>query len=483
MNNIKIINSFLWKLLERVSVQGVSFIVSICLARILQPSEYGEIALVMVFINIANVIVDGGFNTALIQAKNADTKDFSTIFYTTLFIASFIYIILYAAAPIIAKFYDNVELCYVVRVVALCLIAYAINSIQRAYISKNMQFKKLFYSSLLTTIVAGVTGIFLAYKNYGIWALVLHYIVSSYLMCMIMFFSVNWKPTLSFSIASLKKLYGYGWKIFMSNFIISLFVNIRSLLIGKYYIPSMLAYFERGKQFPALIMDNINSSIQTVLFPVFSSKQDDKNNIKHMVRRSIRTSSLVIFPLLIGLFAVAAPLVKILLTEKWMFTVPFIRIFCVAYILMPMQIANIEAIKAMGRSDIFLKLELLKKVLEITILIITLFINVYAIAIGVVVYNFICIFINTYPNKKLLGYTTKLLWRDIAPPLGASIVMGIIVYIIQFLPMPSILILILQIASGIGIYLTMCIIFKLESYNYLIDTLRNRRINKPKTSK
>ena len=162
MNNIKIINSFLWKLLERVSVQGVSFIVSICLARILQPSEYGEIALVMVFINIANVIVDGGFNTALIQAKNADTKDFSTIFYTTLFIASFIYIILYAAAPIIAKFYDNVELCSVVRVVALCLIAYAINSIQRAYISKNMQFKKLFYSSLLTTIVAGVIGIFLA---------------------------------------------------------------------------------------------------------------------------------------------------------------------------------------------------------------------------------------------------------------------------------------------------------------------------------
>ena len=346
-----------------------------------------------------------------------------------------------------------------------------------------MQFKKLFYSSLLTTIVAGVIGIFLAYKNYGIWALVLHYIVSSYLMCMIMFFSVNWKPRLSFSIASLKKLYGYGWKIFMSNFIISLFVNIRSLLIGKYYMPSMLAYFERGKQFPALIMDNINSSIQTVLFPVFSSKQDDKNNIKHMVRRSIRTSSLVIFPLLIGLFAVAAPLVKILLTEKWMFTVPFIRIFCVAYILMPMQIANIEAIKAMGRSDIFLKLELLKKVLEITILIITLFINVYAIAIGVVVYNFICIFINTYPNKKLLGYTTKLLWRDIAPPLGASIVMGIIIYIIQFLPMPSILILVLQIASGIGIYLTMCIIFKLESYNYLIDTLRNRRINNQKTSR
>lgn len=197
MNNIKIINSFLWKLLERVSVQGVSFIVSICLARILQPSEYGEIALVMVFINIANVIVDGGFNTALIQAKNADTKDFSTIFYTTLFIASFIYIILYAAAPIIAKFYDNVELCSVVRVVALCLIAYAINSIQRAYISKICNSKTL-YSSLLTTIVAGVIGIFLAYKNYGIWALVLHYIVSSYLMCMIMFFSVNWKPRLSF---------------------------------------------------------------------------------------------------------------------------------------------------------------------------------------------------------------------------------------------------------------------------------------------
>lgn len=474
MNSNKILNSFLWKLLERISVQGVSFAVSICLARILQPSEYGEIALVMVFINIANVIVDGGFNTSLIQAQNSDAKDFSTIFYTTVFVAVFIYVILFTAAPTIAEFYNKADLCSVVRVISLCLVAYAINSIQRAYISKNMLFKKLFYSSLIATIGAGIVGIVLAYSGYGIWALVFHYIVSAYLMCFVMFLTLKWRPSLSFSIFSLKKLYGYGWKIFASNFIISLFVNIRSLLIGKCYTPSMLAYFERGKQFPALIMDNINNSIQTVLFPVFSSIQDDKNNIKSMVRRSIRTSSLVIFPLLIGLFSVASPLVKVLLTEKWMFTVPFIRIFCIAYLLMPMQIANIEAIKAMGRSDLFLKMELLKKVLEISILLITLFINAYAIAIGVVVYNFICIFINTYPNKKLIGYTSSNLWKDTSPSLGASLAMGFFIYLMQFLPIPSTIILIIQIISGICIYYVICVVFKIESYKYLTESLKNK---------
>lgn len=476
MNKYNIIISFLWKFAERTSVQGISFIVSICLARLLQPSEYGEIALVMVFINIANIIVDGGFNTSLIQAKKADAKDFSTIFYTTLFVAIVSYIILFTAAPMIAKFYDKANLCSVVRVISLCLVAYAINSIQRAYISKNMQFKKLFYSNLLATIGAGAVGIVLAYQGYGIWALVYHYIVSAYLMCFVMLLTLKWRPSLCFSMVSLKKLYGYGWKIFITNFIISLFVNIRSLLIGKFYTPSMLAYFERGKQFPALIMDNINTSIQTVLFPVFSSKQDERNNMRNMVSRSIKTSSLVIFPLLIGLFSVATPLVNVLLTEKWMFSVPFIRIFCIAYLLMPMQIANIEAIKAMGRSDIFLKMELFKKVLEISILAITVFINVYAIAIGVIVYNFICIFINTYPNKKLLGYTSSLLWKDISPSLGASIAMGVSIYFMQFLPLSNLAVLILQIISGICVYIAICIIFRIESYKYLIKTLKKRHI-------
>jgi len=474
----KILDSFLWKLLERFSVQGVSFIVTICLARLLQPSEYGQIAIIIVFINLANVIIDGGFNTALIQKKEVDNKDFSTTLYLCLLTSLIFYAILYFMAPSIAAFYEDSSLCKILRIIGICLIAYAFNSIQRAYISRNMLFKKLFIASFISTIGAGAIGIFLAYRGWGVWALVYHYLASAFLMTFTMSVCTKCylKPTLSFR--CFKELFGYGWKILISNFMISLFVNIRSLIIGKYYTPTMLAYFDRGKQLPALMMDNINVSIQSVLFPIYSAEQNDINKLNNMVSRSIRTSSLVLFPILIGLFAVAKPLVTILLTEKWLPAVPFVQIFCIAYALMPLQLANIEVIKAIGRSDIFLRMETLKKVLEVTILIITVFINTYAIAIGVIIYNFICIFINTYPNKKLIGYTSKQLCRDTMPTFVLSCIMGIFVYSIQYLALSTGIILVLQFITGIVLYLALCVFFKVESLNYIKGIL----INKFKTS-
>ena len=289
----------------------------------------------MVFINIANVIIDGGLNTALIQKKNANKTDFSTIFYATMVASLFIYVILFLSAPAIASFYSQPSLDYVIKVVGTCLFAYAFNSIQRAYISKHMLFKNLFLSSLLSTIIAGAIGIVLAYRGYGIWALVYHYIASGYIMALVMFATVKWRPDLSFSLASFKTLFDYGWKIFLSNFMISLFVNIRSLIIGKFYTPAYLAYFERGKQMPTLIMENINTSTQTVLFPVFSAQQGNLQQIRNMVSRSIKTSSLVIFPLLVGLFVTAKPLIITMLTEKWLTAVPFVQIFCIARARLP----------------------------------------------------------------------------------------------------------------------------------------------------
>lgn len=471
----KILHSFVWKLSERFSVQGISFIVSICLARLLRPSEYGEIALIMVFINIANVIIDGGLNTALIQKKDANKTDFSTIFYATMVASLFIYVILFLSAPAIASFYSQPSLDYVIKVVGTCLFAYAFNSIQRAYISKHMLFKNLFLSSLLSTIIAGAIGIVLAYRGHGIWALVYHYIASGYIMALVMFATVKWRPDLSFSLASFKTLFDYGWKIFLSNFMISLFVNIRSLIIGKFYTPAYLAYFERGKQMPTLIMENINTSTQTVLFPVFSAQQGNLQQIRNMVSRSIKTSSLVIFPLLVGLFVTAKPLIITMLTEKWLTAVPFVQIFCIAYLFMPLQIANLEAMKAIGRSDIFLKLEMIKKVLEVSILVTSVFINVYAIAIGVAIYNFLCIFINTYPNKKLIGYTTRQLWTDIYPPLLASAAMGGLVFFLTYLPLGNLAILSLQVITGIISYLAICVMFKLESFTYIRETILKKR--------
>ncbi len=470
-----ILYSFVWKLSERFSVQGISFIVSICLARLLRPSEYGEIALIMVFINTANVIIDGGLSTALIQKKEANKTDFSTIFYATVIVSLVIYAILFLSAPAIASFFRQPSLDHVIKVVGICLFAYAFNSIQRAYISKHMLFKNLFLSSLSSTIVAGIIGIVLAYRGYGKWALVWHYIASSYIMALVMFVTVKWRPDFSFSFTSFKALFDYGWKIFLSNIMVSLFVNIRSLIIGKFYTPAYLAYFERGKQMPALIMENINASTQTVLFPVFSANQDNLQQVRNMVSRSIKTSSLVIFPLLVGLFVTAKPLVITMLTEKWLATVPFIQIFCIAYLLMPLQIANLEALKAIGRSDVILRLEITKKVLEVCILVVSVFINVYAIAIGVVIYNFLCIFVNTYPSKKLIGYTTAQLWNDIYPPLLASIVMGVPALCLTYLPLSHLAILSLQAITGIVIYLAICMTFKLESFTYIRETILKRK--------
>ena len=338
-----------------------------------------------------------------------------------------------------------------------------------------MLFKNLFLSSLLSTIIAGAIGIVLAYRGYGIWALVYHYIASGYIMALVMFATVKWRPDLSFSLASFKTLFDYGWKIFLSNFMISLFVNIRSLIIGKFYTPAYLAYFERGKQMPTLIMENINTSTQTVLFPVFSAQQSNLQQIRNMVSRSIKTSSLVIFPLLVGLFVTAKPLIITMLTEKWLTAVPFVQIFCIAYLFMPLQIANLEAMKAIGRSDIFLKLEMIKKVLEVSILVTSVFINVYAIAIGVAIYNFLCIFINTYPNKKLIGYTTRQLWTDIYPPLLASAAMGGLVFFLTYLPLGNLAILSLQVITGIISYLAICVMFKLESFTYIRETILKKR--------
>ncbi len=478
----EILSSFIWKLAERFSVQGISFLVSICLARLLQPSEYGEIALTMVFVNIANVIIDGGFNTALIQKKEANDVDFSTVFYITMALSLILYISLFLTAPAIAVFYNNPSLDKVVKAIGICLFAYALNSIQRAYISRHMLFKKLFLSSLISTVIAGVIGIVLAYQGYGIWALVYHYIFSSFTMSMVMFITVKWKPQLLFSIEEFKKLFDYGWKIFLSNFIISLFVNIRSLIIGRIFAPSFLAYFERGKQMPSLIMDNINSSMQAVLLPVFSAEQDNVQQIKSMLSRSIRTSSIVIFPLLIGLFTIAKPLTAIMLTSKWIGAVPFIKIFCVALIMMPLQTASLEALKALGKSGTFLKLEIAKKILEVSILLVSVFINVYAVAAGVIVYNFICLFINTYTNKKLLGYTLRHLWTDVYPPLTVSLAMGAIVSAIEIFPWNDYAILLVQIPAGIISYISMCELFKLESFRYLKQVLKKHSSLKSKES-
>lgn len=465
----QVVKSFFWKLLERSGAQIITFIVSIILARLLEPSEYGIIAIITIFINLANVIIDGGLNTALIQKKNADDVDFSTILYFSLLLSGFVYLFLFFTAPAIATFYNNNEIIPVLRVLSLSIIFCAYNSIQRAYVAKHLLFKKLFWCSLIGIAISGILGVIMAYKGFGVWALVAQSMSNQILTTIVMSLIIKWKPIKVFSLERFKSLFNYGWKIFATNFIIALYNDIRGIVIGKLYQPASLAFFDRGKQFPSLVMVNINASLQTILFPVLSEEQDKRDRVKSIMRRSTTISCFFIFPLLVGLFAVAKPLILILLTEKWLPVVPFLQIFCIAYMLMPMQIANMEAVKSMGYSNITLKLEIIKKVIEAVILVVSFMIGIKAIAWGVVVYNAVCLFINLYPNIKLIDYKISEQIKDVLPSLVISLLMGASVYGIQYLSLPLLVILLLQTVLGVIIYFCLSKVFKVEAFCYLHD--------------
>ena len=476
MNNnsikAKVLSSLFWKLMEQGGSQGIQFIVQIVLARLLLPEDFGLIAIVTIFILLANVFVQSGFNTALIQKKDADDEDFSSVFYLSLFVAGLLYVVLFLTSPFISVFYRSPQLILILRVLSVTLFFGAFNSIQNAYVARNMMFKKLFFSSLGAIIISGTVGIATAYLGWGVWALVAQQLTNQLAVTLILWFTVKWRPKLLFSIEKVKVLFSFGWKLLASSLINTLYMEIRSLIIGKIYIPAMLGFYDRGQQIPKVIVSNIDGAIQSVMLPALASQQDDKKRVKAMMRRAIMTSSFIMFPMMVGLAVVAEPVVKIILTDKWLPAVPFLQIFCASYSLWPIHTANLQAINALGRSDIFLKLEIIKKVIGIIILGVSIPFGIYAIAWGVLISGVISTFINAYPNLKLLNYSYIEQWKDIMPSLGISLVMGAVVYTLNFLNIAVWQILMLQVFVGVVIYIGLAKVFKVESFGYLVKTTR-----------
>lgn len=467
-----VLSSLFWKLLERGGTQGIQFIVQIVLARLLAPEQFGIIAIVMVFINIAQVFVQSGFNTALIQKKDADEEDFSSIFYLSLVIAGIIYIIIFMAAPTISIFYRDPILTPILRVLALILFTGSLNSIQNAYIARNLMFKKLFKSSVGAIVISGTLGVIAAYFGLGVWALVIQQLANQISISVIMWITVKWRPKFVFSIQKVRELFSFGWKLLASSLLNVFYLEIRTLFIGRLYSSSALGFYNRGEQFPKLIVNNINGSIQSVMLPTLSAQQDNKKRVKEMMRRAIVTSSFLVFPMMIGMAVVAEPLVTIVLTEKWLPAVPFLQIFSISYALIPIHTANLQAINAMGRSDVFLKLEMIKKALGIVILGISIPFGVYAIAIGQVASGIISTFVNAYPNKQLIKYSYKEQLMDIMPSFVIAIIMGGVIYTFNFLKVTELQILVLQIFGGAAVYIGLAKMLKIESFGYLINTIK-----------
>ena len=480
MSSTNVITNFFWRFLERCGAQGVTFIVSIVLARLLDPTVYGTVALVTIFTTIMQVFVDSGMGNALIQKKDADDLDFSSVFYFNMAMCSVLYLIMFFAAPLIASFYRMPELTAIVRVLSFVVVISGVKNVQQAYVSRHLMFKRFFFSTLGGTIGAAVIGIALAYLGFGVWALVAQMLFNAAVDTTILWITVKWRPKKMFSFQRLKSLFSYGWKLLASSLIDTVYNDLRQLIIGKKYSSGDLAYYNQGKKFPQLIVTNINTSIDSVLLPTMSKAQDDMAAVRSMTRRAIKTSTFLMMPAMIGLAVCAEPLVQLILTEKWLPCVLFLRIFCITYAFYPIHTANLNAIKAMGRSDLFLKLEIIKKTVGIIAILITMWISVQAMAYSFLVTTILNQIINSWPNKKLLNYSYLEQVKDMMPQILLSLGMGAAIYAVSFLHLSASLTLLIQIPLGVLVYWSGSKIFHVESYTYIIEMVKNFKKRKKK---
>lgn len=478
--NVNIISNFMWRLAERFGAQIVQLIVSIVLARLLAPEAYGTVTLVIVITNIFQVFVDSGLANALIQKKNADDLDFSSVFYFNVIWCLILYGFIYFSSPFIANFYNNPELTSITRVLGLTIIISGLKNVQQAYVTRTLQFKKFFFSTLIGIIISAIIGIIMAVLGFGVWSLVVQKVLNILIDTIILWLTVQWRPIKMFSFSRLKELITFGWKLLLSSLLDTVYTNLRSMIIGKIYNEESLAYYNQGNQLPNILAININSAIDSVLFPVMSKEQNNIQIIKSMTRRAIKMSTYIMTPIMIGLLFTADNVIKIIFTDSWLQCVPYLRIFCITYIFYPIHTANLNAIKAIGKSDIFLKLEIIKKGVGLILLLLSMNKGVMAIAYSFLVSSFASQIINAWPNRKLLNYSYIEQIIDIIPNVLLSLIMGIIVYAVGLLSINIYTKLFLQIIIGIIIYVFGSIISKNESFEYLykilLEMFKNKKI-------
>lgn len=467
----KAASSLLFKLMESFGMQGIAFVVSMVLARLLDPADYGVLGMLTVFIAFSQVFVQSGLNTALIQKKDTDENDFSSVFWFSLGVATALYLLLFAFAPLIAAMMNRPEVTPVLRVLALILIPGSLVSVQGAAVARQMLFRKMMLCSLIATVLSGGVGIALAYAGMGYWALVAQQLTNQVSLAVLLLCFIPWKPTRHFSWQRVIALLRYGWKLLVSGILETGYVNLRSLVIGLKYDEAALGYFTRGKQFPELVMNAVNGSIQSVMLPVLSEEQDDIPRMKQMMRRSVKVSSFVVLPLMAGLAAVAAPMVTLLIGDKWLPCVPFLQICCIDFAFYPIHTANLQAINAMGRSDVFLKLELIKKSYGVAILLIALFCfdTPLAIAWGAAISTLLSALVNASPNRKLLGYGYLEQMKDILPSVLCALAMFVAVWAMNALTLPPIALLPLQVIAGVAVYAGLALLTRNDSLPYLLE--------------
>lgn len=480
MESKKVISSLIYKFLERFSVKALGLVISIILARMLTPDDFGQVAILMIFINLSHTLIHSGFNTSLVQKKETEEIDYTTTFYISLVLAIIFIVILYLLAPIIGAFYESPSLVLPLRVYSLSLLFGAFNSVQQVRMQKKMRFRSMMICSLAATVISGVLGVVLAYLNAGIWALIAYYFSNVIATSVIMLFVEKWWPKLMFSVESAKSLFGFGWKILISSLLCSLYADVRSFIIGKKFSTDMLGYYTRGQQFPNIIAMTLDNSIQSVMLPALSSVQDTKFQLKAMLRKSLTMGAWLILPAMVGLAAISKSFVVVFLTEKWLPCVIFMQLICIAEAKIPFTSSNLIALKAMGRSDVYMKLEAVRRVVMLLILTVSIvaFDSVEAIAVGYIISNWADVFIVSIPMKKLLNYGLAEQAKDTWKIFAATALMGTSVYLAGFLPINDMVLILIQIGIGVIIYGTLCVVFKIETMSYTFHIFKQLCIPK-----
>jgi len=468
------LKALFWSFLDRFGQQGIQFGFSIILARVLLPEEFGLIAMLTIFIAIGHTFVNSGFGQALIQKKESAYIDECSIFYFNIFVSSLAMALFYFAAPLIASFYDEPQLIPMTRVLSLIFIFNALGLVQRTLLTKQLDFKTQLKVSLLTSLISGLISIIMALNGFGVWSLVTLYLCTDFFTSVFLWVYSKWRPSFIFSISSLKTMFSFGSRLLLVSITNSIFTNIYQLVIGKSFSASDLGFYSRADSLYKYPITLLNGIVSQVSFPVFSKIQNDKKRLKEATSKSLIMITLISFPIMVGMIIVANPLIEVLLTEKWLPSAPYLKLLCVIGMLHPIMVINLNALNAQGRSDLYLKIDLINKILVIITVAITYRYGIKMMIIGQVIDYFIAYYLYTYYTDKLLGFPIIQQIKEVAPALILSLVMGAGVYLIKFLSIENqIVLLSTQILTGIIIYGTLCYIFKIPAFLELIGVFNN----------
>lgn len=478
------IRGSIWNFFTHIGDQIVALLVQIVLARLLLPEDFGVVALLSIFLTISKVLTSGGFAAALIQKQDADELDFNSVFYAMLSLSAFMYAVLFVVAPGISLFYDRPIVCPLLRVLALQLFFSGVNGVQNAHLARRLKMKEGFFISLPAVIATGIVGIGMAYRGFGPWALCGGALAGGFVGTALRWFLIGWRPKLQFSFHRLQSLFSFGSRLLLTGFLETFSNQVYGLVIGKWYSPGELAYFNRGETMPHMLLNSIHGAIGNVAFPVLSRLQTNRTILRRAMRKILRMLSFLVFPLLFGLGAAAEPVVRIVLTDKWLPAVPFLRLACFAYAFGPIYMLNSQVMNALGRSDLYLHLEIAKKMILFVLLFATIPFGPLAMAVGKTACAVLFAVINAWPNRLLIRYSIRSQFWDVAASGILALAMAIVVLAVSLIGWPPLPTLCVQILVGLIVYGGGAVLFKtpgLDDILSLIPKTDFKRIDRART--